>query len=300
MWAASAALVTVMVLFLMSVSSNIRPDPLQETLRTPVTDVFTSKDLDDPLLSDEEPIIPVASHPAPPPPKGPDPAEAKRQRLQEGLTKVRMGTVRDKLRGSWLRAIHAQPMPRRTRFIRATEVFSCVPPLLCQARAEVEAAATALASQYGDESKELFASLHFVDRDFIRRKLAHVALAAAEGGDEGKQPEFVVSFSGTSVTAGHDNNFDQSFPIVFYKALNDSFNAAGVRLVVRNHAMGNNPPIPSALCVGSQLGSDMVSVPRFPCFSLAWRSLEVRRGPWGGSRWSSVLTCRSSWDKQRH
>jgi hypothetical protein len=65
-----------------------------------------------------------------------------------------------------------------------------------------------------------------------------------------------MSFAGTSVTAGHDNKFEESYPIVMGKVLKPAFDAAKVELVVRNHAMGNNPAIPSALCVGAQLGED--------------------------------------------
>lgn len=66
----------------------------------------------------------------------------------------------------------------------------------------------------------------------------------------------MVSFAGTSVTAGHDNLFEESYPLVFGRALQPVFEAAGIDLVVRNHAMGNNPAIPSAFCVGAQLGED--------------------------------------------
>lgn len=65
-----------------------------------------------------------------------------------------------------------------------------------------------------------------------------------------------MSFAGTSVTAGHDNLFEESYPMVFARALEPVFEAAGVELHVRNHAMGNNPAVPSAFCVGAQLGED--------------------------------------------
>lgn len=80
-----------------------------------------------------------------------------------------------------------------------------------------------------------------------RRKLARAILT---------EEPFVVSFAGTSVTAGHDNLFEESYPMVFARALEPVFEAAGVELTVRNHAMGNNPAIPSAFCVGAQLGED--------------------------------------------
>jgi hypothetical protein len=46
---------------------------------------------------------------------------------------------------------------------------------------------------------------------------------------------------GTSVTAGHDNFFVQSFPVVWGKLMEPVFAAAGVNFTMRNHAMGWNP-----------------------------------------------------------
>lgn len=46
---------------------------------------------------------------------------------------------------------------------------------------------------------------------------------------------------GTSVTAGHDNYFNQSFPVVWGRIMEEAFTAANVSLVMRNHAMGWNP-----------------------------------------------------------
>lgn len=89
--------------------------------------------------------------------------------------------------------------------------------------------------------------MHFLNRDVVRGKILRAVL---------RQSQFVVSFAGTSVTAGHDNFLNQSFPLVFHREANSSFAAAGVDLVVRNHAMGNNPAIPASFCLGSQLGSD--------------------------------------------
>jgi len=50
---------------------------------------------------------------------------------------------------------------------------------------------------------------------------------------------------GTSVTAGHDNFFNQSFPVVWGVEMKEAFEAAGVNLTMRNHAMGWNPIHPS-------------------------------------------------------
>ncbi len=46
------------------------------------------------------------------------------------------------------------------------------------------------------------------------------------------------------------------YPLVFGRVLDPVFDAANVEFEVRNHAMGNNPAIPAAFCVGAQLGED--------------------------------------------
>jgi hypothetical protein len=119
-------------------------------------------------------------------------------------------------------------------------------------------AADAIQMDYGEDADTLFASMHFLNRDVIRRKLARAILLPYGDGDkqsEGVNP-FVIAFAGTSVTAGHDNFFNQSYPLVFGRELNTSFSAAGIDLVIRNHAMGNNPTVPSCFLVETQLGLD--------------------------------------------
>ena len=49
---------------------------------------------------------------------------------------------------------------------------------------------------------------------------------------------FVMVFGGTSVTAGHDNYFNQSYPMIVKKRLVPIMNTIGIRLVVENIAQG--------------------------------------------------------------
>lgn len=70
------------------------------------------------------------------------------------------------------------------------------------------------------------------------------------------QGKFVIGVMGTSVTAGHDNLFNQSFPVLWGQLMQEAFTVAGVELVVRNHAMGWNPIHPSYFCVGEIAGQD--------------------------------------------
>jgi len=60
----------------------------------------------------------------------------------------------------------------------------------------------------------------------------------------GLSDQFVISFTGSSVAAGHDSRFDQSYPIVAGNWMEPAFTAVGVNLTVRNVAMGNNPCMP--------------------------------------------------------
>lgn len=98
---------------------------------------------------------------------------------------------------------------------------------------------------------------------------------------------FVVGFAGSSVTAGHgeliysnhhifgnlsyvtlfcffylffltvDNYFSEAFPQVFHDTLVPLFRTMEVPLVVRNHALGNNPCYPYDACIETHLGDDL-------------------------------------------
>jgi hypothetical protein len=126
------------------------------------------------------------------------------------------------------------------------------------ARQTIDSALKALQRDVGPEyASELFGSLRFWNRRYIKQKLIRALLG--QNGCPGKAQsdhDFIMSFAGTSVTAGHDNYFNESYPIVLERLLLDSYTAAGLNLEVRNHAMGFNPAIPAAFCVRSQLGED--------------------------------------------
>jgi hypothetical protein len=68
-------------------------------------------------------------------------------------------------------------------------------------------------------------------------------------------PAFVASFGGSSVTAGHDNNFTAAWPAVFERTVQPVFALlGGVR--ARNQAMGANPCLPYDACTRAHLGDD--------------------------------------------
>lgn len=71
-----------------------------------------------------------------------------------------------------------------------------------------------------------------------------------------KNASFLMTFGGSSVTAGHDNFFNQSYPLVFHKRMHKIFESLGIELVVNNIAQGANNCIPYTHCYESMGGLD--------------------------------------------
>lgn len=67
---------------------------------------------------------------------------------------------------------------------------------------------------------------------------------------------FVISFMGSSVTAGHDSPFSASFPMVIGSTMIFIMEKLFVKLVIRNVAMGNNPCMPYDVCAKVFAGND--------------------------------------------
>lgn len=63
-----------------------------------------------------------------------------------------------------------------------------------------------------------------------------------------RQSSYTMVFGGSSVTAGHDNFFNQSYPLIFQKRMKPVFDHLGIDLVVHNIAQGANDCLPSDLC----------------------------------------------------
>lgn len=79
---------------------------------------------------------------------------------------------------------------------------------------------------------------------------AHMFVGGAE-----KSP-FVYVFGGSSVTAGHDNYYNQSYPKVFERRMRPVFDALQVGLAVRNIAVGSLGCEPYNSCYEAFGGSD--------------------------------------------
>jgi hypothetical protein len=63
-------------------------------------------------------------------------------------------------------------------------------------------------------------------------------------------------FGGSSVTAGHDNYYNQSYPYIILARMSPILKALGIEMVVRNIAQGANNCIPYVFCYESMGGHD--------------------------------------------
>ena len=67
---------------------------------------------------------------------------------------------------------------------------------------------------------------------------------------------FLMLFGGSSVTAGHDNYFHESYPIVFERRMSAAFEALNVKLIVHNIAQGSNDCYPYNFCYNAMGGDN--------------------------------------------
>jgi hypothetical protein len=92
--------------------------------------------------------------------------------------------------------------------------------------------------------RQFFATTNNIDLpswNIIKYKLAHKIIS-------GNKSSFFMIFGGSSVTAGHDNYYNQSFPAVVERRMKPLFDAAGIELIVHNIAQGANNCVPYILC----------------------------------------------------
>lgn len=84
------------------------------------------------------------------------------------------------------------------------------------------------------------------DWDLIKLRFAEKILA--ETGGPGAR--YLMIFGGSSVTAGHDNGINVSYPLIVQKRMQAALAAAGVDLQVHNIAQGKDHSLlpPAPLC----------------------------------------------------
>ena len=89
--------------------------------------------------------------------------------------------------------------------------------------------------------------------EVMKLKFQHKILKAATGAND---VQFVMTFMGSSVTAGHDSPFNVSFSQTIGPRLSPAFNALGVQAKSYGAALGNNPCLPYDICVHPFAGPD--------------------------------------------
>ena len=68
--------------------------------------------------------------------------------------------------------------------------------------------------------------------------------------------EFIISFTGSAVTAGHDVHISNAYPYYMRQLMNDDFAKLNIYLHVRNVAQGNTLCFPYDPCVRTMAGDD--------------------------------------------
>lgn len=96
-------------------------------------------------------------------------------------------------------------------------------------------------------------SMHKSSWELMKYKLILKILSAHT---TASSQDYVLSFLGSSVAAGHDSHFNLSYPIVVGNLMRKSFSVLNVNLISRNMALGNNPCMPYDVCVKIFAGLD--------------------------------------------
>ena len=93
------------------------------------------------------------------------------------------------------------------------------------------------------------ASMSHTSYEVLKVKYQLKILQTLTATKEEEIPKFVISFLGSSVTAGHDTLFNISVSQLTENVMTPAFDELGVKLVVINGAMGNNRCLPYDACV---------------------------------------------------
>ena len=89
--------------------------------------------------------------------------------------------------------------------------------------------------------------------DLLKYKFAHKIVSPLIAS---KNATFFMLFTGSSVTAGHDSYYHQSYPLIFKSRMEKIFADLGIELIVHNIAQGANNCSPYVLCYESMGGLD--------------------------------------------
>ncbi len=92
--------------------------------------------------------------------------------------------------------------------------------------------------------------------EVMKLKFKHKILSNALGKESEDTKKFVLAWMGSSVTAGHDTVFNETFTVLTGQIMSPAFEGTGITLESRNAAMGNNPCVPYDLCPKTFAGPD--------------------------------------------
>ena len=105
-----------------------------------------------------------------------------------------------------------------------------------------------LDDKYRSQFFDVAANMNSDSWDILKLKFALKMLG------ESSEREFLMIFGGSSVTAGHDNYFHESYPMVFERRMKSAFEALQIKLIVHNIAQGSNDCYPYNFCYESMGG----------------------------------------------
>ena len=96
------------------------------------------------------------------------------------------------------------------------------------------------------------------DGGSVRATANRFLSAVARSSSPQQPPEFVMAFGGYSVTVGRGNHLEQSYPFVLQRVLSPILELPplGIKLTVRNSAIGGIPSFPYGWCLSNFLGDD--------------------------------------------
>jgi len=141
----------------------------------------------------------------------------------------------------------AKPLSVNAKTINWDSVISDVQSVLSLIRARYELHA-------GGVGRNLFLTTQNISPrawDMIRFKLA---LRMVDENREDRR--YLMIFGGSSVTAGHDGYFNESYPMIVQRHLTPIFDKLGIEFLARNIAQGANDCWPYTNCYESMGGDD--------------------------------------------
>ena len=131
-----------------------------------------------------------------------------------------------------------------------------IKPDLSEAKQKLQELLSLIRNRYelsGPIGPQFFLTANNMDSDawdVLKYKFAVRMLQNNTGND------YLMIFGGSSVTASHDNFYNQSYPAIFERRMGPVFKALGINLVVHNIAMGANNCLPYQFCYESMGGLD--------------------------------------------